>query len=104
MGSVCVIVFQKPSPRNAGWQLLFEPVFALSPAALICLSGMPIGVGGIAFYAWHGGESTTQSLVDRMHRCATVLDDTARLFCYDGLGSRQPAKGVNAPVISMGAR
>jgi hypothetical protein len=104
MGSVCVIVFQKPSPRNAGWQLLFEPVFALSPAALICLSGMLIGVGGIAFYAWHGGESTTQSLVDRMHRCATVRDDKARLLCYDGLGSRQPAKGVNAPVIPMGAR
>jgi hypothetical protein len=104
MGSVCVIVFQKPSPRNPGWQLLFEPVFALSPAALICLSGMLIGVGGIAFYAWHVGESTTESLVDRTHRCTTVLDDTARLFCYDSLGYRQPAKGVNAPVIPKVAR
>jgi hypothetical protein len=54
---------------------------------------MLIGIGGIAFYAWHVGESTAQSLVNRMHRCATVLDDTARLFCYESLGSRQPAKG-----------
>jgi hypothetical protein len=60
-----------------GWQRLFKPVFALSPAARICLSGMLIGIGGIAFYAWHVGESTAQSLVNRMHRCATVLDDTA---------------------------
>jgi hypothetical protein len=35
--------------RNAGWQRLFKPVFALSPAARICLSGMLIGIGGIAF-------------------------------------------------------
>jgi hypothetical protein len=90
--------------RNAGWQRLFKPVFALSPAARICLSGMLIGIGGIAFYAWHVGESTAQSLVHRMHRCATVLDDTARLFCYESLGSRQPAKGANAPAIPMGAR
>jgi hypothetical protein len=104
MGSVCVIGFRKLVPRNPGWQRLFEPVFALSPAALICLSGMLIGIGGIAFYAWHVGESSTQSLVDRMHQCATVVDDTARLFCYDSLGSRQPAKGANAPAIPMGAR
>jgi hypothetical protein len=90
--------------RNAGWQRLFKPVFALSPAARICPSGMLIGIGGIAFYAWHVGESTAQSLVNRMHRCATVLDDTARLFCYESLGSRQPAKGANAPAIPMGAR
>jgi hypothetical protein len=44
--------------RNAGWQRLFKLVFALSPAARICLSGMLIGIGGIAFYAWHVGEST----------------------------------------------
>jgi hypothetical protein len=99
-----VIGFRKPVPRNAGWQQLFEPVFALSPAALICLGGILIGIGGIASYAWHVGESTAQSLVDRMHRCATVLDDTARLSCYDNLGSRQPAKGGNAPAIPVGTR
>jgi hypothetical protein len=48
------------------------------------------------------GESATQSLVDRMHRCAMVLDDTARLFCYDSLGSRQPAKGGERACISLG--
>jgi hypothetical protein len=95
---VCVIGFRKPVPRNAGWQRLFEPVFALSPAVLICLGGILIGIGGIAFYAWHVGESTVQSLVD-MHRCATVPDDMARLSCYDSLGSRQPAKGANAPSL-----
>jgi hypothetical protein len=51
------------STRNAGWQRVFEPVFALSPAALICLGGILIGIGGIASYAWHVGESTVQSLV-----------------------------------------
>jgi hypothetical protein len=61
-------------------------------AALICLGGVLIGVGGIASCASNVCESTTQSLVDRVHRCVTVLDDTARLFCYDSLSSRQPAK------------
>jgi uncharacterized protein YjeT (DUF2065 family) len=97
-----VIGFRKLLPRN--WQQLLEPVFALSPAALICLGGILIGIGRIASYAWHVGESTAQSLVDRMHRCATVLDDTARLSCYDSLGSRQPAKGANAPAIPLGTR
>jgi hypothetical protein len=46
-------------------------MLALSPVALICLGGTLIGIGGIAFYACNVGESTTQSLVDRMHRCAT---------------------------------
>jgi hypothetical protein len=99
-----VIGFRKLLRRNAGWQQLFEPVFALSPAALICLGGILIGIGGIASYAWHVGESTVQSLVDRMQHCATVLDDTARLSCYDSLGSRQPAKGANAPAVSLGTR
>jgi hypothetical protein len=94
-----MIGFRKLVPRNAGWQRLFEPVFALSPAALICLGGILIGIGGLAFYARHIGESTVQSLVDRMHRCATVWDDMARLCCYDSLGSRQPAKGANAPPL-----
>jgi hypothetical protein len=99
-----VIGFRKPVPRNAGWQQLFEPVFALSPAALICLGGILIGIGGIASYAWHVGESTVQSLVDHMHRCATVRGDMARLSCYDSLGSRQPAKGANAPAIPLSTR
>jgi hypothetical protein len=99
-----VIGFRKVVPRNAGWQRLFEPVFALSLAALICLGGMLIGVGGIASCAWNFGESTTQSLLDRMHRWATVLDETTRLFCYDSLPSRQPAKGANAPAIPTGTR
>ena len=86
--------------RNAGWQRLFKPVFALSPAARICLSGMLIASVESLFTR----ESTAQSLVNRMHRCATVLDDTARLFCYESLGSRQPEKGANAPAIPMGAR
>jgi hypothetical protein len=90
-----VIGFRKPVLRNAGWQLLFEPVFALSPAALICLGGILIGLGGIAFYA---GESTVQSLRE-MHRCARVGDDMARLSCYDRLGALQPAKGANAPPL-----
>jgi hypothetical protein len=89
--------FRKLVPRNGGWQRLFEPVFALSPAALICLGGILIGIIGIACYAWNVGESATRSLVDRMHHCAMVVDDTARLFCYDRLGSRLPAKGANAP-------
>jgi hypothetical protein len=101
---VCVIGFRKLVPRNAGWQGLFEPALALSPAALICLGGILIGIGGIASYAWDVGESTTQSLVDRMHHCATVLDDTARLFCYDSLGSSQPAKGANAPAFNLGTK
>jgi hypothetical protein len=99
-----VIGFRKLVPRNAGWQGLFEPVLALSPAALICLGGILIGIGGIASYAWNVGESNTQSLVDRMHRCAAVVDDTARLSCYDSLGSRQPAKGANAPAIPMSTK
>jgi hypothetical protein len=99
-----VIGFRKRVPRNAGWQRLFEPAFALSPAALMCLGGKLIGITGIAFYAWNVGESATQSLVDRMHHCTMVLDDTARLFCYDSLGPRQPAKGANAPAIPMGTR
>ena len=100
-----VIGFRKLLPRNVGWHQLFEPVFALSPAALICLGGILIGIGRIASYAWHVGESTAQSLVDRMHRCATVLDDTARVSCYyDSLGPRQPAKGANAPAIPLGTR
>jgi hypothetical protein len=70
-----VIGFRKLVPRNE-WQRLFEPVFALSPAALICLSGMRIGIGN-RFLRGHVGKSTTQLLVDRMHRCAIVLDDTA---------------------------
>jgi hypothetical protein len=57
-----------------------------------------IGIGGMAFYAWHVGESTVQSLVD-MHRCTTIPDDVARLSCYDSLGARQPAKGANAPSL-----
>jgi hypothetical protein len=81
-----------------------EPVLVLSPAALIYLGEILIGIGGIASYAWNVGESTTQSLADRMHHCATVLDDTARLFCYDSLGSRQPAKGANAPAFPLGTR
>jgi hypothetical protein len=102
---VCVIGFRKLVPRNAGWQRLFEPVFALSPAALICLGGILIGMGGIAFYVCHVGESIVQSLVDHVHRCATVVeDDMARLSCYDSLGSRQPAKGANAPAIPMGTK
>jgi hypothetical protein len=92
-----VIGFRKPVPRNAGWQRLFEPVFALSSAALICLGGTLIGIGGITFYAWHVGESTVQSLRD-MYRCATVRD-IARLSCYDSLDSLQPAKGANAPPL-----
>ena len=39
-------------------------------------------------YARNVGESTAHSLVDRMHRCATILDDMARLSFYDSLGSR----------------
>ncbi len=93
-----MIGFRKPVPRNAGWQRLFEPVFALSPAALICLGGILIGIGGIAFYAWHVGESTVQPLRD-MHRYATVRDDIARLSCYDSLGSPEPAKEANAPPL-----
>jgi hypothetical protein len=99
-----VIGFRKLVPRNPGWQRVFEPVFALSPAALICLGGIMIGIGGIAFYAWHVGESTVHSLVDDVHHCATVVDDMARLSCYDSLGSRQPAKGAKAPAISMGTK
>ena len=95
-----MIGFGRPVPRNAGWQRLFEPVFALSPAALICLGGTLIGIGGIAFYAWHVGESTVQPLRD-MHRCATVRDDIAQLSCYDSLGSLQPAKGAKTPAIPM---
>jgi hypothetical protein len=101
---VCVIGFRKLVSRNRGWQRLFEPVFALSPAALICLGGILIGIGGIAFYTWSVGESTMQSLANRMHRCATVVDDTARLSCYDSLGSRQPARGAKAPAIPMGSK
>jgi len=101
---VCVIGFRKLVSRNPGWQRLFEPVFALSPAVLICLGGILIGIGGIAFYASHVGESTVQSLIDQLHRCATVVDDTARLSCYDRLGSRQPAKGANASPISVGTK
>jgi hypothetical protein len=63
-----------------------------------------ISIGGMASCAWNVGESTTQSLVDRVHGRATVLDDTAQLFCYDSLGSRQAAKGANAPAIPLGAR
>jgi hypothetical protein len=81
-----------------------SPYLVLSPAALIYLGGILIGIGGIASYAWNVGESTTQSLADRMHHCATVLDDMARLSCYDSLGSRQPAKGAKAPAISMGTK
>jgi hypothetical protein len=99
-----VIGFRKVLPRNAGWQQLFEPVFALSPAAVICLGGILIGIGGIAFYAWHVGESTGQSLVDHVHRCARVTDDMARLSCYDSIGSRQPVKGANAPAIPLGTK
>ena len=95
-----MIGFRKPVPRNAGWQRLFEPVFALSPAVLICLGGILIGIGGIAFSAWHLGESTRAVLVD-MHRCAAVPDDMARLSCYDNLGSPQPAKGANAPPLGV---
>jgi hypothetical protein len=101
---VCVIGFRKLVSRNAGLQWLFEPVLALSPAVLICLGGILIGIGGIAFYASHVGESTVQSLIDQLHRCATVVDDTARLSCYDRLGSRQPAKGANASPISVGTK
>jgi hypothetical protein len=96
---MCVIGFWKLFPRNAGGQRLFEPVLALTPAALICLGGILIGMGGIAFYAWNLGESTVQSLVDHVHRCAKLMDDTARLSCYDSLGSLQPAKGANAPPL-----
>jgi hypothetical protein len=46
------------------------------------------------FTPGHAGKS---SLVDRMHDCATVADDMARLSCYDSLGSLQPAKGAKAP-------
>jgi hypothetical protein len=98
---VCVIDFRKPLQRNAGGQRLFEPVFAMSPAALICLGGILIGMGGIAFYAWHFGESTVQSLLDDVHRCARVGDEMARLSCYDSLGSREPAKGAKAPAIPV---
>jgi hypothetical protein len=97
-----VIGFRKLVPRNAGWQRLFEPVLALSPAALICLGGILIGIGGIAFYAWHVGESTVQSVVDHLHRCATVVDDMARLSCYGTLGSREPAKKPKAPASPVG--
>jgi hypothetical protein len=59
----------------------------------LCLAG-----GGML------AKAPVQSLVDHMHRCATVLDDMARLSCYDSLGSRQPAKGANAPAIPMGTK
>jgi hypothetical protein len=71
---------------------------------LICLGGILIGIGGIASYAWHVGEGTVQSLLDQLHRCATVVDDVARLSCYDSLGSGQPAKGAKAPAIPLGTR
>jgi hypothetical protein len=71
----------------------------LSPAMLICLVGILIGMGGLAFYGWHLGESAAQSLVDHVHRCARLIDDMARLSCYDSLGSRQPARGAKAPAI-----
>lgn len=64
-----MIGFRKLVPRNAGCQRLFEPVLALSLAALICLGGIPIDIRGIAFYAWHVGESTGQSVLDHLHRC-----------------------------------
>jgi uncharacterized membrane protein YhiD involved in acid resistance len=48
-----------------------------------------------------GLRTNTLVALDALHRCATVVDDMARLSCYDSLGSR-PAKGAKAPVISVG--
>jgi hypothetical protein len=83
--------------RRTIWAQLQQAALSQGRAATesVCVIGFR---KPIAFYAWHVGESTEQSLRD-MHRCAAVGDDMARLSCYDSLGSLQPAKGANAPPL-----
>jgi hypothetical protein len=97
-----VIGFQTPAEDSAAprWQILFEPVIGVSPATLVCLGGLLICTGILAFSSRQEGEITLKSQYHVLYRCAAVQDDAARLICYDRFASPLPAKGANTPAIA----
>jgi hypothetical protein len=97
-----VIGFKNHAQDNAApvWQTLFEPVIGVSQATLVCLDGLLICTGVLAFSLLQRSKTTLKSQGHLLHRCAAVHNDAARLICYDRFAFPLPAKGSSTPAIA----